>query len=1057
MGFMSDTIKNLKKDLKAIDSTLKYDVAAFNRQSNDTIAMQALYNEEKISLQPQNDTYSKKALQAILNIAHLTGKNLSVTGLTRLMGDSGTEIKNNFNYLDEAWVPKIIDDRTYRAGLALKSFLKEILPKADASDKQKKDTIAKLLDFLPFGSGNLAKLLKPDTMLTQLFDMQTLLNARINFYTKVIKEDTLNTQLQYFVTKQNRKELWNEKVFIPSEKIKAQVDTLTHEIDASMSEQKLQDMLKTLDKHHRQVKECLNYNDSWNAENTKKGLPDTITAHLIVFSLANGLQKESGVDEDTFEHIIKDLLNAGINNGFDSNDTADQINVIEVGILKSLESSYTNAQKLISDLAQNISSLQARLQIMIIEKTIPSDFAVDKLEFKAATTGDINKNLSQNTAQRQLLLTKKEKIIKIKASFNASVDALIGDEAFKLKVQEIAAPHNASFDAQLSNIDNVIEKAHVAILANKDDIAKSSASSREQVIKKQEAAINRAYKDKVQAEIELNAATSNKTNIMQCDRTIIESIKQKYQSKIQQANNKVSQLESSIEITQEKVQQQQDIINDAVEKFEPRKKFLKDAFKNLERLKSNIKEATSLYDIADKISASDLQLWLEIKDDHQLLRVHQQYAKENEWGGFNRTFLSTFLLAQTKSVDQQKEEKEDFLAAIKEKVKAIASELSAQKLTSTKHNESPNAMLYRLRAKYQQAVKLKPTLEAELTALQESKAKLQEQRMKLRAAQESELASHKTRIEKAKEYEVQCQEQLKAAEKNHQSAMQAHSLTRVEHLQLDLHDQGINSVQQQITQISANNADHNALSNDKKLALLKQIKEKLKSQQALFEAFQKKQGARRTPPLEVLKQLMTLESPPKADYTFLQDFYEKNTPITISKQQKIVEKQIKIITENNQKSEAVSQIITPGFKQENTLFSSKGASVMQDKTAYVVQAKNALISYRKARNIKYLIKDTLSQFAAVLLGCFGYKTESEIRSVYIDSVIRKLDGYHKGFNTNEDVSAIINKGIKQFTPRSRHSSGHSLKAVLIELGTALERLKNPKEKQQKPDVSHENP
>jgi hypothetical protein len=82
--------------------------------------------------------------------------------------------------------------------------------------------------------------------------------------------------------------------------------------------------------------------------------------------------------------------------------------------------------------------------------------------------------------------------------------------------------------------------------------------------------------------------------------------------------------------------------------------------------------------------------------------------------------------------------------------------------------------------------------------------------------------------------------------------------------------------------------------------------------------------------------------------------------------------------------------------------------------------------YLEERHRTYFYSDCFSNFIAIGLGCFGYKTENCIRTKYIIELAMKLDNYLA--NPDEDsqnsLNQLVSKGIKQFKPRSTSSQGY---------------------------------
>ena len=117
-----EALDTLKDRLKELDDNLVENTDGFDGQAGE-VSMQGSVIGEKFTLTPKNKNYSQQSLQATFNIANIASRSLGLKGVLGLFAGNGKILKHNFDYLDENWVPKIVDETTYKTGIALKEFL----------------------------------------------------------------------------------------------------------------------------------------------------------------------------------------------------------------------------------------------------------------------------------------------------------------------------------------------------------------------------------------------------------------------------------------------------------------------------------------------------------------------------------------------------------------------------------------------------------------------------------------------------------------------------------------------------------------------------------------------------------------------------------------------------------------------------------------------------------------------------------------------------------------------------------------------------------------------
>lgn len=105
-----------------------------------------------------------------------------------------------------------------------------------------------------------------------------------------------------------------------------------------------------------------------------------------------------------------------------------------------------------------------------------------------------------------------------------------------------------------------------------------------------------------------------------------------------------------------------------------------------------------------------------------------------------------------------------------------------------------------------------------------------------------------------------------------------------------------------------------------------------------------------------------------------------------------------------------------------------------------------LKEYLNEREKTYWFKDLLSGIAAFTLGCFGYKTDAQLRQEYIGELNDAFSAYQSRQSLNaadsEPLLDVINRGLKQFPPRyhGEHSLFCKLSSLKSELKGVIEKL-----------------
>ncbi len=85
---------------------------------------------------------------------------------------------------------------------------------------------------------------------------------------------------------------------------------------------------------------------------------------------------------------------------------------------------------------------------------------------------------------------------------------------------------------------------------------------------------------------------------------------------------------------------------------------------------------------------------------------------------------------------------------------------------------------------------------------------------------------------------------------------------------------------------------------------------------------------------------------------------------------------------------------------------------------YMQDEKGVFDLYLTERKQTFSVKDAISSFFALILGCFGYKTESSLREGYISDLKQQLGEYEANRCEYDKVMQKIDEGLSNFKPRN---------------------------------------
>lgn len=583
-----EELDTLKNSLKKLDSHLVESTNGFDGQVGK-VPMHGSVNEGTFKLTPTTKDYSQKALQATFNIAEIAHSSLNFTGIIGLLTGNGKVLRNSFNYLDNKWVPKIVDETTYQTGLALQNFLKQILPPKNANEQERDAALNSLFDFIPLGKSKVISKVKGNNSLQVLFDMQELLDARLEFYEKVIKEEAIAETLEVYDIKMQRRAIWDEKLSTPSKKIQETLKELSQTLQQTTSSQVCKEIKSELLKLKEKLHSLELINEKWHQDNlaiklkNQNSLPDEIALNDLLLYYYPA-QRNGEMSEMMFSAAIEGPLNAGIASGTIPNEYQERI-------ATSLADTYGSGSKLINALNEQIQSLtESATKIQEKIETIKEYLEKNSItlpEFKLASS-DLNPK--EQLESNQALLEEFQEALKetsaAKIKFNEQVDLLDGDETFKQYLENhVKVINEDNFDSQIESIETSIEKIKLAIEKNEKAIAKSSKQGRSKELATLAKKVNSTYRARHQSSAVLSRAEQKQRDAAQTVKNEKIALHQQYEEKVKKISTKKDQKIKA-------VSSEHTIIKETKKEFSERRQILTESKPKIDSLFSKIKEAS---------------------------------------------------------------------------------------------------------------------------------------------------------------------------------------------------------------------------------------------------------------------------------------------------------------------------------------------------------------------------------------------------------------------------------------------------------------------------------
>ncbi|MFI4919649.1 MAG: hypothetical protein ACHP65_08855 [Legionellales bacterium] len=486
-----DALQKLKDDLDLINVTPLF---RNSKGMADTSLSQKIFVNPQLLPQQFNtsklnfaspealEDYSKKALQALWNISDYTSG-----GYASALFNSRA-IKDSAFFLDENRTPKIIDDKTYQAGLALQVFLREARTPAALNEIP---AIGGVREKMADNTNELSNLLDKRLSVYEAHTPKKLTETAKWLRFKKAKLALLSDSMRQFDLEENNIDSTvNENYACLNSAVTANSPALENRLNL------LEELLNRL---QNASKQALDFCEQWRMDNLNDGVPDTVVSSDFIQALiAEPHTEELGTswlalfnsdDSGVKSEFIKPALSTAYASAKETISKTQELLLLSMTMQKELFETRIADAKLLGLFEQ---AMEADV-LSVVEVTAP--------DFVQALELDVDRSLLRDIAGYSGLIEQlngyKKQLIEYKQN-------LLGQEANFINTHPvpnaIAPRHKAAFVAAVSSakaqITTKIEKNKVKldqvdILLHKavrqlhhlqDDLAKSSAAGRQNTI-----------------------------------------------------------------------------------------------------------------------------------------------------------------------------------------------------------------------------------------------------------------------------------------------------------------------------------------------------------------------------------------------------------------------------------------------------------------------------------------------------------------------------------------------------------------------------------------------
>ncbi|WP_133126995.1 hypothetical protein [Legionella nagasakiensis] len=1062
MSAFTDALSQLKADIEAIaGKKFVYDTKKLSASdANQVFAAQRLLPESLRTgatgfVPPTRSDYSDNVLQAIWNIADLTTQIAEGhTSLARQL----MSFRKSFGYLDKkTWVPKIIDDKTYQAGLAMQRFLALAVPDPEAREKGLTDLLQGLQQELD------KRLLVYVTHTPESIDKTVDYLQHEEERQQQAREQTAAWKAQHDDLQQLIGEESIQRLLRPGKELLASGSDDITAIDAMIADRE-----HVLAQIRERATQFLQFNRRWK-ENIDRHFPNIISDYHRL--LANPGTTTIGDITTAWKH----LFNTGTH--IEQNATKQALEHLHNEGVTACDHEVPRIVELFE--TQMAQLLEVR-KLAVYKQQLKEATAVKEITTPDFITGEgstLAYVISLSSAEDELT-----RLTENSESYTALIAGLKHYSAQLMEQQRALEERDDQLDSTLSppapyaakeTFRTALEKTHVTLLeeitrirTQRDRIQQliTTATQEHQPIEEARAKQTREGREQL-----LHAAEEKEE----------ETLKIAQASEAKKAEKQAT-FASMIE---------PEGIEEALEQLRhheaARREALRMADESLARFAQAIENRSSLYIPAQEVPKEDLKRYLECNEAIGQF-IDELYKREQQagaWYGINTTYVFDLFQHHTSIVYSDFDaDMEDILYYIQAKRAQIAAELAVD-ITQPPSGTSPSQSLsevnlYKLQQRYQEIIEPR----------------------KVRERQKQELAhlEVQTQLDNfAHEHAVLEHRMLKLEFKLNEAQMQANGLpsllTELDSLSPDKalahirrHETMISQLQnlltistfkdrsceEQVRQIARRLTAQNTAwqtfnegipDSETLLAEQAEQKETLAGQlQQLNE-----QNDRLSQQYDELSQLVATIIRKKESLQLQQltqiahamhalasrtdDSASLATPDKI-KLHKAIQKQLAALNASPLLAEAsgskkraiADQLeIIDGLKPRlssaaRTLRQATGvyddeeietvSSVRHDRLtalktrffgSHDTQLGGIFGDYLKERASTFSWRDFFSRAAALVLGCFSYQTEAEKRQVYLHELKSAVIKYQTNPATYGDLSSVIQKGLQHFKPRAK--------------------------------------
>ncbi|KTC91501.1 hypothetical protein [Fluoribacter dumoffii] len=747
MSNIFQLIKKLETDLRTINRghALQVNTKLLNQELSDQVFVNPALLPKSIKAPEsgsvasaeQLDEYSALVLQAVWNIAAS-----SSGGYAPAIMNQST-ISSSFSFLDDSWVPKIVDQRTYEVGKALQNFLVEALK-------------PEILEQIP-GKVITTEVRKPAERL--LGNLKKILDRRLQIYEIHKDPNEVEQSVAFLKIKQERRKLWEQQEDSLKTKIREVekiFQTVSPLLNINLSNdpaelekylQKLQEQLEKVDRMLKELQQAVQqfaeFNEQWHEENSKLGLPPEIKTSPLIRALAEGAQEEKIVAlwRGLYnQHIDStDIYNERIGNALQSNYQFRQI--------------YFDNAKIAAQLTSSLSDKEnGLLHMQIKEVTLLKQYVESMKDAPVVTPVQKPASLVGEPPEMDLhivpsnLATPNERLSADRESYKSAIGELRmylqGLEKQKQELEslypipegvELSRFHENFIRARREKLSPLIEEKEVQIKATQELI--QNATREVKRLEREITKLNRGQAlDKASQRINQSFNESSTLGRDLVRKSFADSkFKMRYE---QETAGIIKTYAPQFEDIEKKIGKTEAVIEDITESIDSlhakkrnRESFLRQARDELKQFKSALEEDKGFYIPSAKIPKDRLLKNLECTNP-ELIKffddLYQREQKGNAWRGFNRSYLSDLVTHYTSYMAESDLEFDlsTTIDYITRKMELIDMELNGKE-EAPQSNFIPDETLWTLQVDSQTITDQKRVHEETLQQLKTQKTELQ--------------------------------------------------------------------------------------------------------------------------------------------------------------------------------------------------------------------------------------------------------------------------------------------------------------------------------------------